>query len=279
MPTACEFRLPPAPAHGEVPLAVMRDIAAGPTEYLVGVPGGPVVVLTQSTGFSPPQLAGASIFFSRRRGTNSSVYLGSMGGCAHRVVDGTLGAVEPGGRAFSVLVNSHWLLYDAAGHRVSQLTGASGSWTRDGHLVEPTAAGIDVFDLAGKHRSMPLAGAAPLGALGNHQELVSTASGIQVLDIVTGGMTPLNAGAKLIRAPGGSPDGTRVAFLDANGVGQVLELATGKTRALPAPALTTGFAWSHDSAWIGVQSTYGGAELRLADGRVVDSGSLVVVSW
>ncbi|HEY8739729.1 MAG TPA: hypothetical protein VIN56_03960 [Candidatus Dormibacteraeota bacterium] len=279
-PTPCELHLPAAPAPGQAPLAVLRDISSGPSEYLLGSPGGAVLKIDVSTGSSPPQLAGGSLFFSVRHGQVSSVYRGALGGCARRLAEGTLGNVEPGGRALTVLVGTHWTMIDGQGRRLAAVTGAAGSWTADGRLIEPATAGVDIFDLSGKKRSISLAAVAPLGSLGAHQELMSTATGIQVLDIETGRLTPVNpALPTVLRGGSGSPDGNHVAYLDQPGVGRVLDLQTGTSRPLPSPALTTGFTWSHDSRWIGVQTVYGGAELRLADNVIVDSGSLVTVSW
>ncbi|MDQ6748643.1 MAG: hypothetical protein M3010_11145, partial [Candidatus Dormibacteraeota bacterium] len=190
-----------------------------------------------------------------------------------------LGSVEPRGRAMTALVSSHWTLLDAEGHTLTRVTGAAGSWTSDGHLVEPAPRGIDVYDIAGKKRSVPLSGAAPLSALGSRQVLLSTATGLQVLDIVAGTHQPIGSASQLLRGATGSPDGARVAYLDDAGAGQVLDLKGLKAQHLPAPALTTGFAWSRDAAWIGVQTVYGGAALRLSDDMIVASGSQVVVSW
>ena len=263
-----------------VPLAILRDVAGGPTEYLAGSPGGQVVRLEAATGFSPPQLGGSSVFFSVRHGQVASIYRGAFGGCASKVGEGTLGAVERQGRAFTALFGDHWVMLDRDGKQIVRLTGAAGSWTQDGRLVEPTVNGIDIFSLSGKKHSMPTSAISPLSPLGAHEELVSSATGVQVMDLDTGGITPLNTGAQpTLRAPAGSPDGTRVAFLDNTGTGRVMEIASGKTQALVATALPTGFAWSSDSRWVAVQAVYGGGELDVGSGRLVDSQSLVVVSW
>jgi hypothetical protein len=233
-----------------------------------------------ANGFSPPHLAGGSLFFSTRKGTVSSIYRGRLGGCAVRVADGTLGEVEDQGRALSALVDNHWVMLDSSGRRLAQLTGAAGSWTADARLVEPTIGGLDIYDRSGHKRSVRATSLAPMGPLGSQQELVSTATGIQLMDLQTAVLHPLKVPAQtVLRAPTGSPDGTRVAYLDQQGNGQVLDVRSGSSRAIPAPALATGFAWSRDSHWVEVQTVYGGAALNLADGRVVDSGSLVVVGW
>jgi hypothetical protein len=262
------------------PLAIMRDVAGGPTEYLVGDAGGRVNQVTAATGFSPPQLGGGSVFYSVRHGVTSGIYRATFGGCVYHIADGTLGQVELRGRALSALVGTHWVMLDAGGREVTRLTGAAGSWTPDGELVEPTVGGLDVFSLTGRKRSISLTGAAPLSPLGSGRELVSTVSGVQAVDLGSGKLTPTNVGGQqVLRAPSGSPDGSRVAFLDQVGAGRVLEVATGRVQPVPAPALATGFAWSHDSKWVAVQSVYGGVELEIATGRVVDSGPLLVVSW
>ena len=277
---SCDRRLPPSPRPGIAPVAVIRDIAAGPTEYLLGSPGSAVEVLKAANGFSPPHLVGNSVFFSIRQGTASYIYRGPVGGCARRIATGTLGEVEPQGRALSALVDNHWVMMDGNGRALTQLTGAAGSWTLDGRLVEPTVGGIDIFDRNGHKRSVAATSIAPLGPLGAHQELVSTATGVKLMDLDSGQLHPLNVPPQLVlRAPTGSPDGAHVAYLDQSGSGQVLDVQTGKSQALPAPALATGFAWSRDSQWVAVQTVYGGAALHLSDGQVMNSGSLVVVSW
>ena len=276
----CVVRLPALPAATDMPGAILRDVAGGPSEYLAGSPGGRVVKLGPATGFSPPQVGGGSVFFSVRHGQTAAIYRGMFGGCATRLVEGTLGAVQRQGHAFTALLGDHWTLLDADGRQVVRLTGAAGAWTEDGRLVEPTVGGVDVFTVSGKKRSLPLKGVSPLSPLGTHQELVATATGVMVMDLDSGTISALNLGGQqVLRAPSGSPDGTRVAFLDANGSARILEVATGKLQPLTPSALPTGFAWSHDSAWVAVQAVYGGVELNVASGRLVDSGSLVVVSW
>ena len=277
---SCAVRLGVAPLATETPVAIFRDVAGGPVEYLAGVPAGRVVKLPSATGFSPPQFGGGDLFFSVRRGLASAIYRGAFGGCAIHVADGTLGAVERQGRALTALVGDHWVMLDRDGKRVVVLTGAAGAWTQDGRLVEPAVGGIDVYTMSGKKHSIPTTGISPLSPLGDHLELVATASGVQSLDLDTGKLAVLNLGGeKVLRAPAGSPDGTHVAFLDANGIGRVLDLTAGTSKPLAASSLPTGFAWSHDSQWVAVQAVYGGVELNVASGRLVDSGSLVVVSW
>jgi hypothetical protein len=277
---ACEFHLPAAPRPDRAPTAVLRDVAAGPTEYLLGSPGGSVTRLTVATGFSPPQLTGNTLFFSVRHGTaGTTLFRGVLGGCAHRIAEATMGAVEPRGRALSALVNNHWVLLDGEGRQVTTISGSAGSWTSDGHLVEPAVSGVDISDLAVRKMAIKISGVAPLSALGSHQVLVSTVNGIQVMDIATGNLSAMLPATQPLRGASGSPDGNLVAYLDQNGVGQVLDTRTHTTAPLPAPALTTGFVWSRDSTWIGVQATYGGAAMRLTDNLVVMSGSQLVVSW
>jgi len=261
-------------------MAIFRDVAAGPIEYLSGAPGGRMVSLPAATGFSPPQFGSGEVFFSVRRGLASAIYRGAFGGCAHHVADGTLGAVERQGRSLTALIGDHWVMLDRDGRKVAVLTGAAGAWTQDGRLVEPAVGGIDVYSMSGKKHSIPTTGISPLSPLGDHLELVATASGVQSLDLDTGALGVLNLGGqKVLRAPAGSPDGKHVAFLDATGLGRVLDLTTGSSQPLAATSLPTGFAWSHDSQWVAVQAVYGGVELNVATGRQVDSGSLVVVSW
>src|SRR5207302_1604359 len=118
-----------------------------------------------------------------------------------------------------------------------------------------------------------------LGALGSG-EIVSTASGMKIVNLDDASVRPLPLTApQLLRAPAGSPDGSRIAYLDNTGQAQFLDVRAGTSSPLPLPSLPTGFAWSSDGGWIAVQSVYGGNAVRLADNHVVDLGSLVVVSW
>jgi len=279
--SACGSALPAAPASPSTPVAILRDIAGGPSEYLIGSPGGKVLRLAAATGFSPPQLAAGSVYFSVRSGpATTSIWRGQPGGCARRIAEGTLGSVEPRGRALTALVGTRWVMLDAEGKQLAAVTGSAGTWTGDGRLVEPTVGGVDVFSLDGKKHSIAIPGISPLSPLGTHQELVTTATGVKLLDLDTGQVGPLDLGGdKALRAPVGSPDGTRVAFLDAAGVARVRELATGNTQVLTASSLSTGFTWSRDSRWVALQGVYGGVELNVTSGSQVDSNSLVVVSW
>lgn len=272
----------PAPAADGPPLAVMRDLSGGPTEYLLGIPGGKVTKLREADGFVPARLAHDRIFFTVRQGASDlEVRTARLGECSSKVTNGILSDPEPEGRAVVVGTNSTWRMYDPPGHVITELAGPGGSWTPDGRLVVPLpTGGIAVYDLKGGRHDIPLpTGALPAGAYGAHRELVSSPAGLQVIDLDDGKTSPLPHAPSAQRNIAVSPDGTLITFVDGTGAPQVLRISDGSLTALPRPGPASGSYWSRDGQWVGVQSPQGGAVMRIADGKSIDLGALVVISW
>ncbi|MEA2647516.1 MAG: hypothetical protein QOE92_2599 [Chloroflexota bacterium] len=265
------------------PAAIMRDLSGGPSEYLLGVPGGSVARIEEATGFSAARLGGGRVFFSVRRGaTDQDIRAGKLGECAVTVGAGTMAEVDPQGRAVVVGANGKWKLVDNTGKTVTDLVAPGGAWTGDGRLVEPVpnGAALAVYDLSGARHDVPLPkGTVPQGTLGPHQELVASAAGIQALDLDSGAIGPLGQKLQSQRTLSGSPDGAWISFIDQDGTPQLLNLGDGSTVALPNFSPTVGTTWSRDSKWVAVQGLYGGVAFRVADRKVIDMGSLIVVSW
>lgn len=273
--------LPAAPTSGDTPLALMHDLAGGPYEYLLGHPGGPIVRLNGIASTNLPRLAGGRLFMSTGALAAPDVYAGPPGGCASRLAPGALGDVERQGRAFTAISPNRYLLVDGHGKTLAHLGAAAGHFTPDGHFVQPSQGRLIVYDLGGKRREYKGDGTLqPLGPLGTNREMVVGASAaVQLLDLDTLTTAPLGKAASELRFPSGSPDGTHIAMVDQAGNGQLLDLKTGKTRGLPHPGPTTGFAWSPDGGWLAVQTLYGGVAVRVADLHVIDLGPLAVVTW
>jgi hypothetical protein len=268
----------------------LRDVAAGSREFLIGSPGGAVSKITEATGFSAPRLGGDRVFFSVGQGSRPSDGQGSsgqeiraarQGECSAHLATGTMTEVDPEGRALVVSDAGHSRILDAAGRPVAEIASPSGSWTADGHLAVPTAAsGLKAYDLAGTARDINLpAGSTPSGPLGASQEIVSTPSGIQTVDLRDGKLQPLPQPITAQRLLSGSPDGNWVAFIDAQGVPQIIDLRDGHLMRLPSPGPSLGALWERHSQWVALQSLYGGAVMRVSDGRVVETGPLNAVSW
>jgi hypothetical protein len=273
---------PSATADGP-PLAVLRDLSGGPSEYLLGTPGGAVSRITEATGFSAARLGGDRVFFSVRRGaTDQDVRVARLGECSVVAGSGTMAEVDPLGRAVVVGASGKWMLVDTAGKKIVDLVAPGGAWTGDGRLVEPvpTGSAIAVYEVSGNRRDVPLPkGAVPQGTIGPNHELVASAGGIQTLDLDSGNLAPLAQTLSAQRTLSGSPDGNWISYVDQAGAPQLLSLATGTVTPLPNFSPTVGTTWSRDSKWVAVQGLYGGVALRVADARVVDMGSLIVVSW
>jgi hypothetical protein len=189
--------------------------------------------------------------------------------------------VDPQGRALVVSDGGHSRILDAAGKPVAEIAGPGGAWTADGHLAVPTAAsGLKAYTLSGAANDLTLPpNSTPIGPLGASQEVVSTPAGLQTIDLRDGKLQPLPLPVTPQRLLAGSPDGNYVALIDGQGIPQVVNLRDGQRMRLPTPGPSLGAVWDRHSQWVAVQSLYGGAAFRVADGKVVDMGPLNVVSW
>jgi hypothetical protein len=281
-PSGCTRLTAPAVSADGPPAAIVRDVAAGPREFLVGSPGGPVKRIADATGASAPRLGGDRVFFSVGQGsTGQEVRTARLGECSAHLATGTMAEVDPQGRALVVSDAGHSRMLDAAGQPVAEVAGPNGTWTADGHLAVPTAAsGLKVYDLSGAAKDVNLpAGSTPIGPLGASQEMVSTPAGFQTIDLRDGKLQPLPLPLNTQRLLGGSPDGIYVALIDGQGIPQIVSVRDRHSMRLPIPGPSLGALWERHSQWVAVQSLYGGAAMRVADGKVVEMGALNVVSW
>lgn len=272
---------PATPANG-APTAILKDVAAGPREFLIGSPGGSVNRITEATGSSAPRFGGGRVFFSVGQGSaGQEIRTARLGDCSAHFATGTMTEVDPQGRALVVSDGGHSRILDAAGRPVAEVAGPSGTWTADGHLAVPTkSSGLTVYDLTGAARDINLpAGSTPTGPLGPSQEMVSTPAGIQTVDVRDGKLQPLPQPVTVQRLLSGSPDGNYVALIDAQGTPEVVSLRDGHSLRLPTPGPSLGALWESSSQWVAVQSLYGGAVMRVADGKVIETGPLNVISW
>ncbi|MFY9616404.1 MAG: hypothetical protein WAT58_13490, partial [Candidatus Dormiibacterota bacterium] len=276
--------LPAAPVDG-APVAVLRDVAGGPVEYLVGAPGGTSARMPEADGEIPPVKTGDRLWFTVARGAGTErsleIRTARAGECSARVTDGTLGPADPQGKAIVVGAEAKWRMLDASGRAIADLEGIRGTWTPDGYLVEPrTAGGLAVYDDAGKRHDIDLPpDAVATGPLGPGHELLSTPSGLASLDINSGTITRLPHSPAQPTNLQASPDGAYLTYFDSQRNPQVTRIADGMTSMLPAPGPPTGMIWSTDSHWVGVQTPYGGVVVRVDDMKPIDTGPLIVISW
>ena len=281
-PSGCtRLTAPAVPADGP-PTAILRDVAAGQREFLIGSPGGLLNRMIEVTGGSAPRMGGDRVFFSVGQGsTGQDIRAARLGECSAHFATGTINAVDPQGRALVVSDAGQSRMLDAAGRPIADVAGPSGSWTADGHLAVPTAAlGLKAYDLSGVVTDVNLPpGSVPSGPLGASGEMISTPSGVQVIDLRDGRLHPLPVPLTTQRLLSGSPDGNYVALIDGQGIPQVIRLRDGQSMRLPLPGPSLGALWERGSRWVAVQSLYGGAAMRVADGKVVEMGPLNVVSW
>jgi hypothetical protein len=281
-PSGCIRLAAPAVPPDGPPTAILRDVAGGPREFLIGSPGGTVSRIAEATGSSAPRLGGDRVFFSVGQGTtNQEIRAARPGECSTHFATGTMTEVDPQGRALVVGDAGHARMLDASGRPIVEVAGPSGTWTADGHLAVPTAAsGLKVYDLSGAAKDVNLpAGSTPSGPLGVSQEMISTPAGVQAIDLRDGKLQPLPLPLTTQRLLSGSPDGNYVALIDSQGIPEIVSLRDGHSMRLPTPGPSLGALWERRSQWVAVQSLYGGSAMRVADGKVVETGSLNVVSW
>lgn len=273
---------PQAAAEGP-PTAIMRDVGGGPAEYLIGVPGGTLVTMTEANGQIPPVKVGDRVWFTVMGGTSGplEVRTARLGECSARVTDGTIGPADPHGNAIVVGSGSRWRMLDTAGNSLADLEGIRGTWTPDGHLVEPSSTGgLAVYDDGGHRTDLTLpAGATTNGAFGPGHELITTDAGLASVDIQSGAMTQLPHSPTRPTNLEASPDAAFLSYFDLNRNPQLMRVSDGAVTPLPSPGPATGITWSRDGTWVAVQSPYGGEVVRAADARTTDIGPLIVISW
>jgi hypothetical protein len=278
-PAGCEsFRLPTAPAGGP-PVAILKDAAGGPAEYLVGSPGGRLAVMPGSDYSGIPRFRGGHVVYTALNGSNPEIRQSGAGECPRRLAAGVLDQLSPDGTAMTIFSGNQRQLVGIDGKLRAKLNNGTYAWTRDGHLVQSDGREMVVTDAFGKGRRSLLTGYnAVMSSLGRSSVIVSTDQVTNALDTGTGQSSPIDSRRLIVAA--GSPDGRYVAALDQNGDGTLRRAdGTGAAAALPRPGPAVNLVWSPDSAWVAVQSQYGGAVLHVADGRVIELGSVNVVAW
>ena len=266
-----------APAGGP-PLAILHDVAAAATEYLIGSPGRHYVKITQSSGYSAPIIAGGKVYYSASRGSASEVRFGALGGCTTRLADGYLWSVDPNGRGMVVSPpqGGSYLLLDATGKVLKKLTGSPVNWTYDGHLVMITAGALQIVDVQGNASSLSSdRSSGAFGPFGPSGEVIGNALKHEVVDARPSCYIPLEGTFQLAR---GSVDGQWLANLNQN-TWTIKRQSDGHTVSVPQPAPVTGVLFAPDSSWFAVQTLYGGELVHLPDGAVTDLGPLVVSTW
>lgn len=272
------FNLPMAPA-GEPPVAIMKDAAGGPSEYLAGSPGGKLSVLPGNDYSGIPHFRGRHIVYTALRGSNPEVRETGGGECTKKLAGGVLDQLAPDGSAMTIFSGSQRELVGADGKVRAKLTNGTFAWTRDGHLVQSDGRELAVTDGFGKGRRSLLSGYnAVMSSLGRSSVVVATDQVTNAVDVSTAQSTRVDPRRLLVAA--GSPDGQYIAAIDQNGDGSIRRLdGTGKAIPLPRPGPAVNLLWSPDSAWVAVQSQFGGAVLHVDDGQIIDLGSVNVVAW
>jgi hypothetical protein len=257
----------------------MRSAAAGPEAYLAGSPGARPVSLPD-LGFAglPRLVHGRLVYTALSGGVLPQIWATGSGGCPRRVGEGTVDLVDPTGHGLTAFVQSERHMLDlASGRLLAKLVPGTYAWANDGQLVGADAKQVTLYSADGRTTRVVASGYyIVLGALGPTGVVLGTATATSLLDLASGQVT------KLIdhraETAVGSPDGRWLAVVDAGGA-NLVSRADGHTTALPRPGPVVGLAWSADSAWLAVQTPFGGAAVHADDGRVLDLGSVNVVSW
>jgi hypothetical protein len=266
---------------GEMPPAIVYDVAARRGDFFLGVPGQPLQLLTSRRVSELPSAAGGQVFIAVVPAVNTFVietWSGSPGGCLRKLANGVIESLDPGGHAMSILWNSKRSLVDASGHELRKLPAAAYVWTNDGQLAGLEQSGrLTVYSAQGREvRHISLNRWSQLGTLGPHS-LIFSGANLSTVDITDGKVTALQGTqAFLVR---GSPDGRFVALTDTNGQPQLLSVPDRKLTPLRAPGPITGLLFSNDSAWLSISTRLGGVAYRVGDGHVVDLGAVNIVAW
>jgi hypothetical protein len=261
--------------------AILRDAAAGPTEFMVGVPGQHLAITKINSIVGLPHLGGGRLYYSKLMADGRDVEVRTQtleGSCAHSLGPGQLQAVTGDGSTLLLVAAGKYHLIDSNARQLAELTPASYVLANNGVLVKLDAHGLTVYDRRGAHPKPLKSGTfTVLGPIGATGILVSDATGSQVIDVVTGATSAL--GGRRFYVASGSPDGKYVASSDLAGAPVLIKIADGSSTNLPKPGPVVGFAWSEDSAYVGVQTLLGGAIWNVATATGTDLGPLVVAGW
>lgn len=270
--------VPPAAAGG--PTALLHDVAAPQTEFLLGWAGSEsFAVMGAPDMYGSPAPFGHGVVFSRYIGGSAQVWGGASGACATKLSNGTIEAADPKGGAVVVTNGSWHHLVDGRGRVVADLGAGVFAWSYGGLLADADAKGkIAVYSASG-HVLRRVSGVAgyPVGALGPTSILVRGAASLAAVDLNSGTTTDLGLATAYISA--GSPSGELLAYSDAVHPPVLRRLGDRSETPLPAGGPVTGFSWSADSRWLGIASVYGGHLYDLQGGTSQPLGSLTVVAW
>jgi hypothetical protein len=270
-----------AATHDAQPRAVLRDVAGGPTEFMVGVPGDHLTVRKIESIVGLPRLAGGRLYFSKLLPGGHEVEVRSQaldGSCPKSLGTGQVQAVSLDGREVLIASQGKYRFVDATGKLLAELPPASYTVANNGMLVKVDGRGLTVYDRQGKKPKLLKAGAfTVLGAIGPESILVSDVSGTEMIDVAK--QTSAQVGGRRLFIASGSPDGKWIASSDLSGVPQLIKVADSSTTTLPRSGPVTGFIWSEDSANIAVQALFGGQVWNVAAAKPTDLGPFVVASW
>ncbi|MHB8510387.1 MAG: hypothetical protein ACYDGR_17360, partial [Candidatus Dormibacteria bacterium] len=268
----------------EPPPAIFKDAASGPYEFLAGIPGQRPRLFPGIGTSNLPRHVAQRLYYNTSRPGSASEYdiqVAREGQCPETVTAGLLDSVSPDGRAMVIFVGNERRLVDEHGRILKSLKNGSYSWTNDSHLVDSDATGITVSDHFGQHSRLLVPGySLVLGSLGPSSLLYSTTTGVFKVDAASSiAGPPARLTATRLLAGAGSPDGKYLAGVDQAGTATVLRIADQVIVPVSPPGPPLQFLWSPDSAWVALQTQFGGLVLRVGDGRTIDLGSLNVVSW
>lgn len=265
----------PVAVAGEPPPAVMQDVAAANTEYVLGVPGDKPEVLKQAT-VGVPRLVGGGLWLTRAEGAAEVEEVNGLS--CHRIAPGDLLEVSPHGKEIAASLNPQTqVLLDSSGRRLAKLAPQVIAWFADDRAVAINGTTVRVY--SGGHAStVPHDSAVQIIATLGSDRLVETKARSTQLMTLTGQVSPLID--ELLQPAAGSPDGRYVAGLDPY-VDRLLlvDAGSGKSATLPNPGGVLSVRWSADSQWLAVVGRYGGSVIHIPDGRAISLGSLNVLSW
>ncbi|MHB8572014.1 MAG: TolB-like translocation protein [Candidatus Dormibacteria bacterium] len=291
---------------GPAPVAVLASVAAGPGEYMVGVPGRRPRLLPPSLG--TPQISGASIYLTVTPGAGSDQEIRRVdaGGCT-RLAAGVLEGVGPAGKVMVRSQGARRDLVSLVGRPLADVGFPLFAFTYDSHLVvarsslalnlleiyDPDSGARTPVTLAACPTATPAPGRTPgraspppgpacgpatlLGPIGRSGLLVLQGNRTRVLDAAQGTLSDFDP--RPLTPATGSPDGTWLAAVDPLLGTSILRRVGGAALPFSPPAPVRSLRWSADGSWLAVGTQVGGMVVHLPDGAVTDLGSLNVVDW